>query len=306
MNRNQVIGLITQIGSREGLSPQQIRAMIATATVESGLNPGAVGDNGTSFGLFQHHIGGAGGGSHSSAIRYHDPVTSITERARWFKKMGIKSGRGAAALQRPADPFGYARKVDAALRGVKVGLNAPVEGGSVSGGVSEPTPTVSGGQDNPAVGMFFERVFKDNPTMLALYKAKQARTARAQAQEAPEPPAPSVGVGATTQPPRPSAPAGAGVDVLPRRKGEPGWRYLQRLGNTLFGLQNDPGNSQTTGGRHTQGSWHYKNTAIDFGTARNSEAQLNRWEQFLNAHRKQLGIVELLNEGDHRHVAIRA
>lgn len=100
--------------------------------------------------------------------------------------------------------------------------------------------------------------------------------------------------------------AGAGsVDTLPRRKGEKGYQYLQRLGTQLFGLRNDPGNSQTTGGQHTQGSYHYSGNAIDFGDARNSRDQLNAWYRFLDQNRDRLGLLELLDEGDHIHAAAR-
>lgn len=84
---------------------------------------------------------------------------------------------------------------------------------------------------------------------------------------------------------------------LPDRKpSEFGYQYLQRLGRNLFGLENDPGNNQTTGGRHTSDSWHYKNAAVDFGNARNTPQQLNQWYGFLNQNKNRLGLVELLNE----------
>lgn len=101
------------------------------------------------------------------------------------------------------------------------------------------------------------------------------------------------------------APGIGSVKLLPRKDGELGWQYLQRLGRNLFGLSNDPGNSQTTGGRHSTHSHHYSGRAIDFGDARNSWQQLNKWYAWLNKNRKRLGIVELLNEGDHIHAAIR-
>lgn len=95
-----------------------------------------------------------------------------------------------------------------------------------------------------------------------------------------------------------------GAGVLKRRKGEPAWRYLQRIGRDLFGLENDPGDSQTTGGRHTEGSHHYRGTAIDFGDARNTEQQLQAWHRWVNQNREPLGVVELLDEGDHIHAAL--
>lgn len=83
------------------------------------------------------------------------------------------------------------------------------------------------------------------------------------------------------------------------RPGEPGWHYLQRLGSSMFGLRNDPGNSQTNGGRHTAGSEHYSNRAIDFGNARNSRSALNAWK----AYAASIGL-DVLDEGDHIHVSL--
>lgn len=96
---------------------------------------------------------------------------------------------------------------------------------------------------------------------------------------------------------------GGSLESMPRREGEAGWQYLQRLGQSMFGLRNDPGNSQTTGGRHTRNSRHYSGNAIDFGDARNSWAQLNAWFKWLQQNREALGLRELLNEGDHIHAA---
>lgn len=97
--------------------------------------------------------------------------------------------------------------------------------------------------------------------------------------------------------PRPSAsraaPAGGKVPAAAD------YRWLQRMGQQLFGLENDPGNSQTTGGRHTAGSEHYEDRAIDFGTARNDRKQLNAWK----AWAKKQGL-DVLDEGDHIHVSI--
>lgn len=101
-----------------------------------------------------------------------------------------------------------------------------------------------------------------------------------------------------------TGPTPAGAAVLPRKPGELAWQYLQRLGGSLFGLRNDPGNSQATGGNHTNGSQHYSGTAIDFGDARNSWDQLNNWYNWVNQHKNELGVTELLNEGDHIHVGL--
>lgn len=86
--------------------------MVATAMRESGLNWDAVGDNGTSFGPFQHHRGGALGA--------HDPAwamspAGVEERAAVFAAAHAHTGADAAAIQRPADPTAYARSVDSYL-----------------------------------------------------------------------------------------------------------------------------------------------------------------------------------------------
>ena len=88
-----------------------------------------------------------------------------------------------------------------------------------------------------------------------------------------------------------------------QRNGEAGWQFLQRLGHG-FGLENDPGTNQTYGGQHAPNSHHYANNAIDYGDARNNWDALNAWYKYLNQNRQALGIVELLNEGDHIHAAI--
>lgn len=43
--------------SNKGLEPHQIAGILGNVSAESGFNPLAVGDQGTSFGLFQHHAG---------------------------------------------------------------------------------------------------------------------------------------------------------------------------------------------------------------------------------------------------------
>lgn len=48
---------IWQYFSAKGLQPHQIAALMGQAAVESSFDPRAVGDSGTSFGIFQHHAG---------------------------------------------------------------------------------------------------------------------------------------------------------------------------------------------------------------------------------------------------------
>jgi hypothetical protein len=55
---NGPVAVILKHARQFGLDPA---AVLAYALEESNLNPGAVGDHGTSFGVFQAHIGGAAG-----------------------------------------------------------------------------------------------------------------------------------------------------------------------------------------------------------------------------------------------------
>ena len=111
---NQVAQLIWQEAKKAGADPY---AMLATAVVESGLNPKAVGDNGTSFGLYQYHIGGALG--NRSKEWAFNPANIIKDEAKRFASAGVRDGAGAAAVQRPADRAGYAVKVNRLIAEMK-------------------------------------------------------------------------------------------------------------------------------------------------------------------------------------------
>lgn len=165
-----------------------------------------------------------------------------------------------------------AAKADAGgvVAGAIRGDRAPVVSGGVSGGSNKAA----------AIGL----IFGDDPVFnMAAQSAASAK--------------PSV-QGPVVQ-------TGAGVPA--RLPGEKGWQYLQRIGSSMFGLKNDPGDSQTTGGKHTAGSNHYKGKAIDFGNGRNSEAQLNKFHSYLNQNRGALGVDELIWKApghyDHLHVS---
>lgn len=79
----------------------------------------------------------------------------------------------------------------------------------------------------------------------------------------------------------PTNPQAEGAGFFARRAGETGQQYLDRLLMKKFGLQHDPGNHQTTGGQHAIGSDHYRETATDFGNARNSPQLLQQAENWL-------------------------
>src|SRR5579883_2947363 len=89
---------------------------VATMLVESGGNKRAIGDGGTSFGLFQLHRGGELG--HLSARQAFIPEINARTALSVFAHQQNKisdPGWLAARAQRPANAFRYAAKVDASM-----------------------------------------------------------------------------------------------------------------------------------------------------------------------------------------------
>jgi hypothetical protein len=112
-----VTAIITKVAQELGVDP---KLAIAIARQESGLDPRSVGDNGTSFGLFQLHRGGELG--NMSPEQAYDPETNartaLSQVAAVAKQHPDWSpGKIAAAAQRPADQAGYAKSVDALYGG---------------------------------------------------------------------------------------------------------------------------------------------------------------------------------------------
>lgn len=101
----------------KGLAPHQIAAIMGNASAESAFNPLAVGDGGTSFGLFQHHagrgqgllgaVGGTGGlGDVQAQLQYVWQELMTTEVAAMRRLMSSTDVRGATeawvSYERPA------------------------------------------------------------------------------------------------------------------------------------------------------------------------------------------------------------
>lgn len=252
--------LIRQIGARQGLTPAQIRMMLATARVESGLRADAVGDGGHSFGLFQHNRFGAGG---QNAERFRDPVVSIRERARWFKERNITTPEGAYALQRPADRASYIRKLTAALGGGGAELNAPIGLGAEMPGLpsaDDPVAARLAGLGAARAGLAGE----DPDTDAARAGGLRERTASLRAARMAAMPEPAGG-GHDGHAHAPSAPGAA-----PGMSGQ----EIAAWAAKNFGLKatsiNRPGAITASGNV----SNHAKGRAVDFGDAPNSPAQL--------------------------------
>ena len=90
---------------------------------------------------------------------------------------------------------------------------------------------------------------------------------------------------------------------IPRREGEDVWQWIQRVGQQKFGLRNDPGMGQLTGGQHSAGSLHYSGRAVDWGDALNDPAVLSQAAEYF---RGIPGVSEVIWQApghyDHLHV----
>ena len=133
MASQSVINAIDSVAAKYGVNPQLAQAI---AQQESGLNPYAVGDNGTSFGLYQLHQGGELG--NLTPQQAFNPTTNanvaLGQLAATIKANPNITDPGtlAAMAQRPANPAAYAASIDGILNG-----SVPVGGaGSVSSGGS--------------------------------------------------------------------------------------------------------------------------------------------------------------------------
>lgn len=133
----QVVDWIKQAAHATGADPV---ALLATALQESNAQLGRVGDNGSSYGPFQHHRGGALG-SHDSA--WANSYAAVLERATQFAKYGVRGGKGAAAVQRPFDQLLYAKGVDSLTPKAKQILGAMLAP-QTTGGREAASPTTTG------------------------------------------------------------------------------------------------------------------------------------------------------------------
>lgn len=148
---NSPAGVIIRIALELGVDP---KLALAIAQQESGFNPNIIGDNGTSFGLFQLHRGGElgthsqdevtldGSGVAGMELNARIALSQVAAVAR--QHPGWSPGQIAAAAQRPKDQAGYARSVDSIYSGGKFSPSsgvAPGPGvsyGSSGGGAAAP------------------------------------------------------------------------------------------------------------------------------------------------------------------------
>jgi hypothetical protein len=129
----QNVRVVCQTAQQKGVDPT---TAVACMLVESDGNNAAVGDNGTSFGVFQLHQGGELG--NLSPQQAQDPQTNadtaLTEMAKTQQQTGLQGGHLAAAAQKPADKDGYAQKVDAKMPEAQQLIQQAGAGNGTAGG----------------------------------------------------------------------------------------------------------------------------------------------------------------------------
>lgn len=119
---SQIYSIIQNTATQDGVNPN---LALADAQVESNFNPYAVGDGGTSFGLYQLHQGGELG--NLTPTQAFNPSTNAGIALAQFAKVQqaepwiTDPGQIAAAAQRPAHPNQYALQVDKAFNNINAG-----------------------------------------------------------------------------------------------------------------------------------------------------------------------------------------
>ena len=153
-----VVDAIKAAAARYGVDP---RLALADAQQESGLNPMSVGDQGTSFGLYQLHRGGELG--NLTPAQAFDPATNADTALAVFAQVQAKNptaspGQIAALAERPANPAAYAAAVNAIYAnpafmpgvaggagGAAVPAAGPAPSSSSTGSGSTSTPATQAG-----------------------------------------------------------------------------------------------------------------------------------------------------------------
>jgi hypothetical protein len=102
---------VSRVAQQSGIDP---KLALAIAQIESGMDPSAVGDNGDSHGLYQENVHGRGAGrAPDYDVARQTQRLAADIRAALAAGFSGTPGELAAAVQRPANPRGYAAKVNA-------------------------------------------------------------------------------------------------------------------------------------------------------------------------------------------------
>ncbi len=251
-----VTQLIRNYARRYGVDP---RAALAVARTEGGLRTGAVGDQGTSYGPFQLHRGGALPRGKGAA--WANSPAGIEYAIRSMSQSGARGLTGRSAIEaivrnfeRPADPgseiaraLGFYGSAGAGGGGSAAGGSQAATGANI-GSISD-----SGG--DPAAfarALLNPRTSHDPMALLGAIKSVQA---------------PGAMPSASSPPSEPRAAPGGGGNPLSFLKGLAG-----EYGLTV---------TSTTEGTHVPGSYHYKKRAVDYG---GDSARMMRLMQYALKH----------------------
>lgn len=125
--QNQSVAqIISNVAQSLGIPPE---VALSLGLYESGLDPKRVGDQGTSFGIYQLHEGGELG-SHDANWAFNvrnNAETALGEMARIHAEHpNLNWGQVAAAAQRPADPGAEAAAVNRTVQAYRSSGQAPV------------------------------------------------------------------------------------------------------------------------------------------------------------------------------------
>jgi len=253
---------IRQGARKRGLDPQ---AVLAIAAVE-GLS-GAVGDQGTSYGPFQLHRGGAlpagqGRGWAESPAGIDYALNRIAGVAR-----GLHGQQAIAAIsrrfERPADPASEIAKASALYGRVGGGGNGAVPtgpGAALTAGPGPAAPDLRGQRANVLASLIAASQSSSSrpdysPLFEAMHELRQGEAA-----------------GSMKSDLHPNAPPPANLPASGKRS----LSFLRPFG-AQFGLTI----TSTTEGKHVPGSYHYQGRAVDFG---GSPAKMMALQRYALAH----------------------
>lgn len=184
-----VPALIRQYSRRYGVDP---RAALAVARTEGGLRTGAVGDQGTSYGPFQLHVGGALPRGKGAA--WANSAAGIEYAIRQMAAAGARGLTGRAAIEaivrkfeRPADPDSQVAKALGFYGSAGLGGSESPTGGpqGVTAANIGDIGASGGGSSAWARALLDPRVSRDPMALLGAIKDVQAPAAAPAPEDAP-------------------------------------------------------------------------------------------------------------------------
>ena len=199
-----VVRQIVQAAHQTGADPA---ALLATALQESGARFGAVGDVASghpSYGPFQMRSQVGALGEHSPA--WANSYPAVLNRAQAFAADQVHGGKGAAAVQRPANASAYAQGVQSKLSIARqlLGQSAPAS----AGGTNPAAATLPSAAGSPLGSLgpmdrlkFVDAILGNAPlSTIAGLVQKSGATTAPPATSLPSPQSPGAGAPITSSP----------------------------------------------------------------------------------------------------------